>query len=92
MVDLDGQTSLVTLKKYLEKECGEVYVERNYERIKGELKEMFKREEIHPANRLKRNKKPSVSVSFKFGQKKSSKAALANAKMVQKNAKAKNKK
>lgn len=77
LVDLNQHTSLVTLKKYLISECGEVYVIRNTERIKTEVKEMFKNNVIYPAHRSKTNKPPTVTVQFKFRAVKAPKRRLS---------------
>lgn len=90
LVNLNGQSSLIMLKKYLTSECGEIYVTRHTERIKSEVKEMFKNDVIYPAHRSKTSRAPSVSVQFKFraAKVKARRVSLAQKKMVQKKAKA----
>lgn len=66
LADLNGQTSLIVLKKYLTSECGDVYVSRNNERIKTEVKEMFKKDLIYPVHRMKNGSLPGVTAAFKF--------------------------
>lgn len=74
---------MAQLKNYLISECGEIYVARNYERIKTELKSMFSNDVIYPA---KRGTKPSVTVQFKFRPVKSASRRIpaAEKKMAQK--------
>lgn len=95
LVNLNGQSSLITLKKYLTSECGETYVARNNDRIKTELKSMFTNNVIYPAHRSKTGSKPSVTVAFKFRSVKQAarRVPMAEKKMAQKKAaKATNKK
>lgn len=94
LVDDHGQTSLAGLKKYLLAECGEVYVARNYDRIKKQLKEMFSSKEIYAVHRSKTSRPPAVTAQFKFRAVKKNvrRVSSAHLKMVQKTARAANKK
>lgn len=66
LIQMNGYASLFQLKKMLLSERDELWVDRNYERMKATIKQMFATAEIVPYDHLKSTQNHSVSIKFKF--------------------------